>query len=65
MYNGWTNWETWNANLHITNTELTYHTAKGLNAEALKDFWITYFDGTDEIDTSKINFKELSEGINA
>lgn len=27
-YNGWTNWDTWNANLWITNGELSYMLAK-------------------------------------
>lgn len=41
MYNGWTNWETWNTNLWMTNDEDLYHVARRIVAQ--------YIKGADEV----------------
>lgn len=59
-YHGWTNWDTWNCNLWLTNEELTYRSAKKrISPYELKLFWEGFFDGMDGIDTEKVNFEEI------
>ena len=61
-YNGWTNWHTWNANLHLTNQEHTYRLLKACkNPIAVEYLWDAFFEGTDEIETNQINFLEIFE----
>ena len=36
-YNGWTNWETWNTNLWMTNEEPLYDEARAIVAEYIDD----------------------------
>ena len=49
-YNGWTNWETWNTHLWMTNDQELYSVARGIvergttlglsaTAEVLRDWW--------------------------
>ena len=64
-FNGWTNWETWNANLWMTNEEWSYKALRLVHdIKALEEFWIDYFEGTDDIETAKINFEEIFNSMN-
>ncbi len=64
-YQGWTNWDTWNCNLWLTNDENSYRIARRcISAKHLHDFWIESFEGTDNIDTDLVNFDEIYEGLN-
>jgi len=64
-YNGWSNWSTWNANLHLTNTEELYKVL--LTCKTDEDCWELYTavfgHDHDNIDVSKINWQEILEGI--
>ena len=62
-YNGWTNWDTWNANLRITNDEVTYSMVKGRESEYIRDHWKLFWRGVDGIDTDRVNFEEIAEGL--
>lgn len=63
-YNGWTNWDTWNANIHLTNDESDYNYVVGESPETIKIYWVDLFDNIDGIDTDLINFQEISEALN-
>ena len=65
-YQGWSNWDTWNANLHLTNDEGTYKMAmKARNKKALKDLFMQMFgNGTDGINVNKVDFQEIHDGLN-
>ena len=63
-YNGWTNWATWNANLWLTNDEITYKQAlSSTDYHDLKEYWEHTLEGIDDIPTSEINFKEIYESL--
>lgn len=69
-YNGWTNHDTWNCNLWLTNDEITYRPlikCKSINdiRDIVKTYMVTS-DGkcVDDIDLSKVNFLEILESIN-
>lgn len=63
-YNGWTNWETWNCNLWLTNDEGTYNYAMTASSyHELKEIWEEILEGVDDIATSKINFMEIFENL--
>lgn len=60
-YKGYTNWETWCANLWICNDEYYYKASLLCDSvNALKALWrcMTY-SVTDKIDIEKINFEEI------
>lgn len=64
-YYGWTNWDTWNANLWLENDEITYRWARNcFSAKRLKELWIENFEGTDDIDTEEVNFEEIYNALN-
>lgn len=59
-YNGWTNWATWNANLWLTNDEVTHNQAlECSNYHDLKEYYTDVLEGIDDIPTSEVNFKEI------
>ena len=75
--NGWTNWETWNANLWISNDEGTYNRAREIVNEeffvykhemidALEEFFQDLQDEqiiTDHITTHRVNFYEIAQSL--
>ena len=44
-YNGWSNWDTWNANLWLTNDEIVYNDfIKCEDAEEVKELFKLFFE---------------------
>lgn len=78
-YQGWTNWDTWNANLWLTNEPAPYEAAKDTNTvDELRILWIGMFhkdnmprkliaDGRktyiDGIDPAKVNWQEIYDWV--
>jgi len=73
-YNGWTNWETWNTHLWITDDEISYNAVCGIvkNADNKEDAArelekyvpnsvIVIF--TDNISWHKVNWEEIAEAL--
>lgn len=74
-YNGWTNWETWNAHLWMTSYESTYNYVMSrcrvidFDAESMKKLVAELFPygtpdmkGADDLD--KIDYEELAAAFN-
>ena len=59
--NGWSNWDTWNCELHISNDEYTYRAfRKCWKKEQVRDLWLEFFgEGFDEIETANVDFQEI------
>lgn len=72
-YNGWTNWDTWNANLWLTNDETTYRllvqcqSANDVKRLFKEQFTMIDEDGflqtIDDIDVTKVDWNEIFEAI--
>lgn len=62
-YHGWTNWDTWNLNLHLTSYEYFYQKLRIFkNKEQLEVFCIDNFkQGFDGIDLNNVNYQEILE----
>lgn len=67
-YNGWSNWDTWNANLHLTNDYNVYNEA--INCETAKDIRLLFLESFDTgqneydgIDYGCVNWHEILEGL--
>lgn len=73
-YNGWKNWETWNANLWLNNDELTYNTCLDLvkihknnrlkTSQAIEELWLDITENgyvTDKITLHRIDFDEIAK----
>jgi hypothetical protein len=75
-YNGWTNWETWNANLWVMNTESVYRALKHTqfphvsNVRDAQEFFLSNFpQGTPDMSDDptaifRINWEELLNAWN-
>lgn len=61
-YNGWANWDTWNANLRLTNDQFTYSLVVGQTPEFIKSVWFGQF-AVDGLNSNNINFDEIAEGL--
>ena len=63
-YNGWSNWDTWNASLWLNNDQGLYNEALGKSASELRalveDFGVT----GDGFDVDAVNWDEVAEGFN-
>ena len=63
-YNGWSNWDTWNASLWLNNDQGLYNEALGKSASELRalveDFGVT----GDGFDVNAVNWDEVAEGFN-
>jgi hypothetical protein len=64
-YNGWTNWDTWNANLHMTNDECNFHYLQKCQSPCeVADLFGEFFpESVDGIDTDKVNWREIFNSI--
>ena len=65
-YNGWANWDTWNANNWLTNDESSYQTAsRARNARQVKDVFLQLFGKNhDDINVNKVDWDEIHDGLN-
>ena len=61
MYNGWTNYETWNANLSITNNEVSYKCLMMCNDEnGIRGIYNEFFGSGCECGLQGINLNEVN-----
>lgn len=61
-YNGWTNWDTWNASLWINNEEAIYREAvRTQSPEELKALVIDFGLEGDGFDIDSVNWQEVWE----
>lgn len=65
-YNGWTNYDTWNLNLWITNQEVTYNFC--LSLETVENFIYAVFEVIkpyvkDNINYKNVNYVEIFDGL--
>ena len=65
-YNGWANWDTWNANNWLNNDESSYKTARrARNPIHLKDVFLQLFGKNhDDINVNKVDWGEIHDGLN-
>lgn len=66
-YNSWTNWDTWNTNLHLTNNELILYLAESATSpEEIRDIFLDHFgDDFDGITLNEVDFQEIFDNIQA
>jgi hypothetical protein len=66
-YNGWANWDTWEVNNIISNTEVLYRMAiNSKTTNAMKQAFIarlTFGDTTCNADLDQVNWKEIFKNI--
>ena len=67
-YNGWTNWDTWNASLWLNNDENTYtQLTQCSKASEVRELFLESFDDGsnchDGIDYGCVNWYEIFESV--
>lgn len=75
-YAGWTNWDTWNANLWLSNEESIYHTMRAMVADIdigkASDYLRLAMSGADLIDSignpdnidyTSVNWSEIADAF--
>lgn len=67
-YQGWTNWDTWNANLWLNNDESSYREARRIcireNARDLRALAEAIIPKDEGIDFDEVNWDEIIAGFN-
>jgi hypothetical protein len=65
-YNGFTNWDTWNCSLHLSNEEDLYNCAKLMRKPRnLKAMWLQLMGyGFDDIRIRYVNWQEVFDHLN-
>ena len=65
-YNGWANWDTWNANNWLNSHESSYKTARrARNPIHLKDVFLQLFGKNhDDINVNKVDWGEIHDALN-
>ena len=65
-YNGWTNWDTWNANNWLTNDESSYKTvSRARDGKQVKKVFLQLFGkNKDDINVNKVDWDEIHDGLN-
>lgn len=68
-YNGWSNWETWNAALWLDNDEDIYKRSRNMEAEELevfcRDLWAQAHCTPDDADLDKVDWEEIAKARNS
>ncbi len=64
-YNGWTNWDTWNASNWLTEMESVYRRAANTTGpnQLSKEFADYLVETGDGIDPEEVNWEELHESL--
>ena len=62
-YNGWTNWDTWNANLHLNNDYDGYLLLLKCKTANEIETLFKCIPILDEIDLNNVNWEEIFKGI--
>lgn len=70
-YNGWTNWDTWAANLWLTNDEGTYHHAQEIvNADMTYEarvlsmaYLLDGLGNPDEVDYHEVDWSSIIQAL--
>jgi hypothetical protein len=72
IYHGWSNWDTWDANLWLTNDEFSYHIVFELDdPDQIREFFLIQFRDIstdtgwiDGINPLRVNWQEIYDSLN-